>query len=157
MKAEVRPPHGQGSVAWQPNITNRRAVRTPMIRERFAGRARVRTFDDRGYQGTLTMISADPACGNESIALQHLLCHYVRPSLGIPRGTADAIMLQATRLDASDVEALFAKHATALCSSDAGDDAVGAVAALGRRLALPCRPAPLGLNNAICVRSANTW
>ncbi len=115
-----------------------------MIRERFAGRARVRTFDDRGYQGTLTMISADPACGNESIALQHLLCHYVRPSLGIPRGTADAIMLQATRLDASD-------------SSDAGDDAVGAVAALGRRLALPCRPAPLGLNNAICVRSANTW
>ncbi len=90
------------------------------------------------------MISAGLVCGNASSALQPLLCDYVRPSLRIPRATAED-MLQATRLDASDVEALFAKHATASRSSDAADEAV---AALGRRLALPCRPAPLRLNNA---------
>ncbi len=95
------------------------------------------------------MIIADLACGSAIIVLQPLLCNYVRPSLRIPRTTAEAIMLRATRLDASNVEVLFTEHATTLCGSDAADEAV---AALGRRLALPCRPAPLGLNNAV-VRS----
>ncbi len=52
------------------------------------------------------------------------------------------MLLQATRFDAVGIEPLFAEHAFALRISDA-------VAALGRRLALACRLAPLGLNATV--------
>ena len=112
-------------------------------------------FDDRRIDQALGLllegsISAGIACGNASIALHHVICHYVGPSLGIPHGTANAIMLpHAMRFNAPAVEPLFSELAVTLRSGDQADDAVGAIASLNRRLGLPYRLGPLGLNDEI--------
>lgn len=95
-------------------------------------------------------ISAGIACGNASIALHHIMCHYVGPALGLSHGSANSVMLPYTmRYNLPAVEEVFTRLARALGAGDRAVDAVDAMEQLHRQLRLPFRLGPLGLTQEI--------
>lgn len=95
-------------------------------------------------------ISAGIACGNASIALHHIMCHYVGPALGLSHGGANSLMLPYTmRYNMPAVEGVFARLAHALGAGEQAVDAVDAMERLHRQIRLPTRLGPLGLTQDI--------